>query len=348
MESVDQLLVADSLEGGLGRAVEGQVAYFAARGWRVAVAAPPPLRDLPGAVAVYDVPTPRSAMHLAALVRCALAVRRLRRSLRPAMVHAHGLRSQAIVVLGGYRPWVTRHGGGRLPGLPWHVSLARGITEPLAPLLAAQALSVSPAPGRWSVVATASPLLSTLEPAPAAAMTEPPLFLWVGRLDVPKRPDVFVDAMSRLAASVECQGVIVGAGPLHDVIAQRIQERRAPVVLAGHQTELQHWYASARALCLFSDAEGVPFSVEEAMWAGRVVVASDLPGVRWFAGDTALYADDAVDAADHLRRLLDSSVAAQLGNAAARRAREILRPDDPNPEIERRLAAEGIRPAALP
>jgi glycosyltransferase involved in cell wall biosynthesis len=86
-------------------------------------------------------------------------------------------------------------------------------------------------------------------------------------------------------------------------------------------------------VCLFSGFEGVPFSVQEAMWVGRPVVLSPLPALRWFAGDQARWAVDADEAAQALVALCDHEVAAAEGRAAGRRARSLLTPDAPFPRL---------------
>jgi glycosyltransferase involved in cell wall biosynthesis len=82
-------------------------------------------------------------------------------------------------------------------------------------------------------------------------------------------------------------------------------------------------------VCLFSDFEGVPFAVQEAMWAGRAVVLSDLPSLRWFAGDSAAYVTDIDSAAAALERLCDPAAARRAGQVASQHVRGLLTPDAP-------------------
>jgi glycosyltransferase involved in cell wall biosynthesis len=281
------------------------------------------------------------------MLQCAREIQRIRRELRPQIVHVHGLRSQLAVVASGHRPWVTRHGGGRMSGLPAHVAAARTLSTPLAPLLARKAFSVSPAPGGWTTILTASPNLRHLRLEPAQAMAPEPLFLWVGRLDVPKRPDVFVDAVAAAARSGPCRGVVVGTGPSSAELIRRAQAAGAPVEFVGHEADLRPWFAQAWAVCLFSEFEGLPFSVQEAMWSGRAVVATDLPGIRWFAGEDVLYADDVSTAAGALVRLMDRDEAIRLGRRAAAKVRDRVDVDAPFPQVEQLYLAAGARPTDL-
>lgn len=347
MDRVDLLVVADVLEGGLGLAVAAHVAYFSERGWRIAVVAPHGSAPVEGAVTQIGVALPDTATRVGSMLTCAREIRAIRRELRPQIVHVHGLRSQLAVVASGHRPWVTRHGGGRMSGLPAHVAAARALSTPLAPLLARKAFSVSPAPGPWDTILTASPNLRHLQREPSEAMAAQPLFLWVGRLDVPKRPDVFVDAVAAAARSGPCRGVVVGTGPSSDELVRRTRASGAPVEFVGHEADLRPWFAKAWAVCLFSEFEGLPFSVQEAMWSGRAVVASDLPGIRWFAGDDVLYADDAAAAADALVRLMNRDEAIRLGERAAAKVRERVDVDAPFPEVERLYLLSGARPSGV-
>lgn len=344
MEPVDLLLVADSLEGGLGLAVAAQVRYFAAHGWRVALVAPTGSPPVDGAAPQIELPLPDTATDVRAVLRCARTLRVVRRDLRPRIVHAHGLRSQLIVVAGGHRPWITRHGGGRMAALPWHVSLARSLATPIAPLLAREALTVSPAAGRWHTILTASPNLRHLPASGPELMDPDPLFLWIGRLDAPKRPDIFVSAVAEVARTVRCRGVVIGSGPASTEVRMQVRDLGAPIDVIGHQEDLAPWFARAWAVCLFSEFEGLPFSVQEAMWSGRAVVASDLPGIRWFAGDDVTYASDVVEATSALRRLTDRDEAVRRGRVAATRVHGRVDADAPFPELERLYLAAGARP----
>jgi hypothetical protein len=87
---------------------------------------------------------------------------------------------------------------------------------------------------------------------------------------------------------------------------------------------------------LFSGSEGMPFSLEEAMWAERAVVCSTLACTRWLVGEHAgILADDESSAVDALERLCQLDETERLGVAAAERIRQLIRPDDPWLVIER-------------
>jgi glycosyltransferase involved in cell wall biosynthesis len=328
-------VVADSLEGGLGAAASAHADYFAERGWTVGLAAPGATSN----AATWsgwsvDLAVPKSAFDLRDVLRCARQLRRQLMSAPVDIVHAHGLRSQLIVLLAGRRPFVTRHSGGRLEQWSFAGSVVRHVFSVLAPALSRGAFSVSPRGTGWKATPTASPLLRSLGELPPEAMDAMPLFVWVGRLDTPKRPADFVRAVAMASQRSPCRGAMLGSGPLEAAVREVVAKTHAPVELLGDVPDVRPWLARARALCLLSDSEGMPFSVQEAMWAGRAVVVSPLPGIRWFAGDDALYAVNAAEAAAAFERLVDPDQAARLGRTAAAHARRMLHPDAPLPDVE--------------
>ena len=144
---------------------------------------------------------------------------------------------------------------------------------------------------------------------------------------------MFVRAVAELAAERPVRGVVAGDGPLVDALAALVAELDAPVELVGFRPPAP-LLAEAWALALFSSQEAVTFAVQEAMWAGRAAVCSPLPGLRWLAGETAVYADDVAGATAALRRLCDHDAAAMLGARAATRAREVIEPGSTWPVTE--------------
>jgi glycosyltransferase involved in cell wall biosynthesis len=226
------------------------------------------------------------------------------------------------------------HGsGGRVPGQSAAGAAARRFGRDVAPLLARHAYSASPAGGRWRTTLHASPRLPELEGMGPAATAGPPEFLWLGRLDVPKQPTTFVRACALAARSRDVRGVVVGDGPLRPEVEEEARRLGAPVTFVGETADVAGYLERAWAVCLFSGFEGVPFTVQEAMWAGRAVVLSPLPSLRWFAGPAASYAADVDSAAAALVELADETVAKDRGAAAAARVRSLLSPDDPYPGL---------------
>jgi len=173
-----------------------------------------------------------------------------------------------------------------------------------------------------------SPRLAALERISVEAVAGEPLFLFVARLAPPKRPELFVEAMTSLRARVPAaRGVVLGDGPGRADLEELIHVTGAPVCLVGQVEDMTDWYRRSWGVCLFSDFESLPFVVQEAMWAGRPVITSDLPGVEWFAGDTVRYVREPTAAVEALHELCDPAIRVSRGRAGRQRARSMLAPD---------------------
>jgi glycosyltransferase involved in cell wall biosynthesis len=157
--------------------------------------------------------------------------------------------------------------------------------------------------------------------------------LWIGRLEAPKRPDIFVEAIARAARSRPLRGLVLGDGSLRESSEQLARQLDAPVEFLGERSEVTQLLTGAWATCLFSDFEGVPFAVQEAMWSGRAVVVSDLPSLRWFAKQHAHFVKDAASAASALQELCDPVTARTWGERAAAQIRTLVAPDAPFPQL---------------
>lgn len=110
------------------------------------------------------------------------------------------------------------------------------------------------------------------------------VLLFAGKLIEKKRPLDFVDAIGRAARrGAPVIGVVVGAGPLEDVLRARVGAADAPVRFAGfqNQTALPGYYAAADCLVLPSDGgETWGLVVNEAMACGVPAIVSDAVGCR--------------------------------------------------------------------
>ena len=325
----DLLVVADHFVGGLGLAARAHATWFAERGWTVVLAAPGADSAVIEPAEAVPLAVPGGALDVRAMLSAARTLRRLVRDLRPAVIHAHGTRAQLLVLLAGRRPYVTLHGAGRVENQGAVSTVVRIAGRAIAPLLAREAWSVSPAGGRWQTLVHASPMiprLDDLSPFDAAAV---PTFVWIGRLDVPKQPDIFVRACAAAAEVRPVRGIVLGDGEMLADLRSSVAASGAPVEFMGETDDVPGFLAQAWGLCLFSGFEGVPFAVQEAMWARRAVVVSPLPTIRWFAGDAAVYAGDVSSATQALLQLCDPDTAARAGAHAGARVREMLSPEAP-------------------
>ena len=99
-----------------------------------------------------------------------------------------------------------------------------------------------------------------------------PLLIYVGRLDVEKRPDVVVDAFRRLPETLGARLVLIGEGPLREEINQ-IGDGR--IVTSGYlkdRGELARWLASSDIYVSAMADETFGVSIVEAQASGLPVV----------------------------------------------------------------------------
>lgn len=62
---------------------------------------------------------------------------------------------------------------------------------------------------------------------------------WVGRMDRPKEPEVFVRAVALLARRQDIRGVLLGDGPLLDAVLTLARAESAPVEFMGEQEDVE-------------------------------------------------------------------------------------------------------------
>lgn len=155
----------------------------------------------------------------------------------------------------------------------------------------------------------------------------------VMRLAEPKRPEALIHA----AALVPRQGVpsfttvIVGDGPLLDRCRRLAGDLGVSdqVRFLGERSDARVLMNDFDVFVLFSRSEGLPLSAMEAMHSARPVVATDVGGVPELVihGETGFIvpADDPAAAVPFIARLLnDEGLRVSLGQAGARRARELF------------------------
>ena len=326
------LIVADSVEGGLGELAHSQAAWFASHDWEVALASG--ATDVSGSLLVYPLSLPPTALDVAGMRQAARELRAAQRVFRPDVVHCHGLRSFGIALLAGGRPFVTLHGTGTVPGEPLVDRAARRIALAMAPRIAPGAFVVAPdLLPRWRFLAHASSRLATFDLLPFPSEGTP-TFLWLGRLALPKRPEMFIEALAIASRQIKMAGIVAGSGPLERRVRELACRLNVSVRFVGHASEIVPLLSESWAVVLLSWFEGLPLAIEEAMWAGRPVVSSRLPGPAWLLGECGTLANSVESVAEMLVRLADPDVARTLGEAAAERIRSVINVDDPWPALE--------------
>jgi glycosyltransferase involved in cell wall biosynthesis len=345
--------VLASTAGGTGRHAAMLASGCAARGIAVGVFGPETVQNLlAGSAASYvrlDIADrPRPARDAAAVLR----LRGLLAWWQPDVVHAHGLRAAAVTGL-------ALAAAARRPALL--VTVHNAAPEGLAPAAVYRALELLAARRADAVLCVSADLAARMRRAGArdvatAVVAAPEaaapsaeavskaradigaaghkVVLGVGRLAPQKGFDVLVDA----AASLRGRGglapvlAIAGEGPSENELRTRARVSGAHVRFLGARGDVPALLAAADVVAVPSRWDGQPLIVQEALRAGRPLVASRAGGIPALAGEDAALlvrpADPGRLAAAIASVLHDPELARRLGDAAAARAGELPSPAD--------------------
>jgi glycosyltransferase involved in cell wall biosynthesis len=290
----------------------------------------------PGFTAVAIGDRPRPGRDLAAVLR----LRRLLRDWSPDVVHAHGLRAGAFAALAGCPGAlvVTVHNAppARAPGRVIHAALERltarradAVTWVSSDLGARMRRVGARDAGRAVVAAPAFPAPAADQVAAARAtlgQTGRPTVFAAGRLTAQKGFGVLIDAAAQWQGRDPAPVLaIAGEGPQAGQLAAQARSAGVPVRFLGRRSDVPALMVAADVVVVPSLWEGQPLVVQEALRAGRPVVASRAGGIPDLTGeDGALLVppgDAAALAGAVLTILDDRAVAARLMAAATERAR---------------------------
>jgi len=343
------LLLASST-GGVGTHVRSLALGLLERGVHVRVLAPAATEDVFGFRATGAAFAP---VEIAAGIRpyddarAGLALRRLLRADPVDLVHAHGLRAGAVSALVAPRPRVVT----------WHNAvLARGVAAatltPLELLVARRAdLTLGASADLVARAARLGARDVRLAPVAAPALAPParpaaqvraelgaqdrPLVLAIGRLHSQKAFDVLVDAAAITASRNPPPLVVVaGDGPENVALQQQIARTGVPVRLLGRRSDVPDLLAAADVVVLPSRWEARALVAQEALLAGRPLVATPVGGIPDLVGDGACLVppDNPAALAAALRALLDDP--AQAGALVERGRRRAATWPTPQDTIE--------------
>jgi len=331
-------LVLATSTGGVGRHVRSLAAGLPAHGAEVTVCGPAGTEASFGFTGTGARFVPVEIGSAPRPVADARAVRRLAAELRGAgVVHAHGLRAGlfAGLVVRPRTPYlVTWHNAVLAAGMRRRVvtlleaAVARRATVTLA--VSADLVDRARAVGGRDVRLLAVPA-APLPPAGSAAQvrtelgaTDRPLVLAVGRLHPQKDFRTLVEAGRQLSRRGPPPVVaIAGDGPARAELAAVIAAGGTGVRLLGHRSDVSTLLAAADVVVLPSRWEGSPLAAQEAMAAGRPLVASAVGGVPSLVGDGAVLvppADPAALAVAVSALLDDPAAAAAVARRGAARA----------------------------
>jgi glycosyltransferase involved in cell wall biosynthesis len=268
-------------------------------------------------------------------------IRRLRRQIADVdVVHAHGIRAGALAALARKRRRpalvVTVHNGP--PRTPWAAAVYR-VLERIVARRADVVLCVSADLEARMRRRRAKEIEHAIVPAPVAdgetgraAAGSRPVILGVGRLTTQKGFDLLIEAAGHWRGrQPEPQVVIAGTGPLAAALASQARGLGIDVMFLGQRDDVPTLLSAAAVFVLPSRWEGQPLVLQEALRAGRPIVAADVGGVRALAGKAALLvpAENPAMLALAVERVLDDGdLSARLAVAAAARAAELPTPAD--------------------
>jgi glycosyltransferase involved in cell wall biosynthesis len=282
------IVLADSIEGGMGTACRSELRRLVSEGVEVCYAAPDveELTASPEGATTAVVRVPAAVRDVPGMLRARHDLAKLVKAKGPyCVVHAHGLRSGMVAAaLTSANPIVVTHHGS--PDL----DPQRRIYASILPKRVWKAISVVPLsiPG-WEHWWHWSPVVGAEKSADGSDNWHParePIELgtlvigWFGRVDVPKRPDVWLEQLERVVADGQpARGVVIGDGPLLDGMRTTATRKELLVDFLGRMDPVSAM-ASMDVLLTWSDSEGVPFVIQEAIALGVPAVTNDLPGPR--------------------------------------------------------------------
>ncbi|WP_394214782.1 glycosyltransferase [Brachybacterium vulturis] len=348
------LLVRPAASGGLAAHVDHELALLTAAGREVAEAQ----------VRIGERPRLAGDLRTVRTLRAAMDG-----SPSPVTVHAHGLRAGALSALAvrgrrGRRLVVTLHNrtvGPRATraigaGLLRIVARSADTVLAVSPDLAEAARRAGAREVRHAVIPAPEPVApgdrsgsdASEEPVPAAPSRrdDPPRagrleILVIARLAPQKGLDDLLDVAALLRDGAPTRIRIAGDGPLHQALAARIRAEHLPVELLGRRSDVPALLAAADLVVSAAQWEGQPVSLQEALRAGRAIVATDAGGTRWVTGEAAelVPVGDVPALAAAITALADPAAREAAEAASRRRARDLPTAEDLLAQLDEVLAA---------
>ena len=182
------------------------------------------------------------------------------------------------------------------------------------------------------------PIYNGIDPTmflPATQEPDAPTICWVGRIDPLKDVETLIKAFALVRKELpEARLRLFGGVPKgNEAYANRCHALvdqlgvRDGVTFEGHILKVIDGYHAGHVVALTSISEGFPYTVIEAMAAGRATVSTDVGGVREAVGQAGLLVptrDEHAIAQAFLKLLLDVELRQQIGQAARARVLEMF------------------------
>jgi len=148
---------------------------------------------------------------------------------------------------------------------------------------------------------------------PAPDRQTPYIFLFAGRLQVPKNPIALVTAFGSMRHR-DCQLWLAGDGPLRPQIEQRIGELDLVerVKLLGIRTDVTELMHQADCFVMASHWEGLPMVLLEAGAVGMPVIAPPVGAIPQLLGDGCGYVTEVAQLAQTMDAVMDAPEEARV------------------------------------
>lgn len=353
------LLVRPTASGGLAAHVDQELTLLSAAGREVREA-PVRIRERPDPI--EDLRTVRTLRRILSTAPAAMTV------------HAHGLRAGALAAVAMWglrrdRLVVTLHNRtvGALPSRVVGALLLRLLARradtvlTVSPDLADAAREAGARDVRHAIIPAPVSDPSTPGAGPAADADDPAAgtdeaavapgasdhegrsrleILVIARLAPQKGLHDLLDAAALLRDGAPVRIRIAGDGPLASQLNARIHAEQLPVELLGRRNDVPALLSACDLLVSAAHWEGQPVSLQEALRAGRAIVATDAGGTRWVTADAAhlVPVGDPAALAAAITRLQDPALRGAAEQAAERRALELPTAEDLLAQLDEVLA----------
>jgi N-acetyl-alpha-D-glucosaminyl L-malate synthase BshA len=156
------------------------------------------------------------------------------------------------------------------------------------------------------------------------------VILFVGNLIKLKRVDKLIEVIGNISKDIDCHLLIAGDGPEQRSLEKLVEKLGlSNVIFAGRvgNDRIPLYLSASDVLALYSESEGLPQCVQEAMACGIPVVASKAGGIPEIVqhGINGYLVGDEVELERYLRKLmLTPGTAAVMGANALQFARQNL------------------------
>lgn len=139
------------------------------------------------------------------------------------------------------------------------------------------------------------------EKIPQRSINERPVFLFVGRLELPKNPLALIDAFAAMQHQ-NCELWLVGNGTLREEVQERIANLNisARVRMLGVRKDITNLLRGADCFVMSSNWEGLPMALLEAGAAGLPVIAPPVGAIPDVLGKDCGYLTNVEDLAKAL------------------------------------------------